>query len=57
MKVYEDVFLTKILPKQDFNENRAFFFVTWVSMITNIVTFGGIHEYFGEKIENHMWCS
>ena len=42
--------MSKISPKQDFNKNRAYFFifVTWISLIFFEI-FGGIHVYFGNK--------
>ena len=50
MKLYEAVFLTKISPKQDFNRNRAYFFLFCdLNFIDYLVTFGGIHAYFWQQ--------
>ena len=70
-RIIKAVFLSKISPKQDFNINRAYFFLFCdLDFMYYLVTFGGIHEnklgkkniesfnlFFFEFHEYHLWFS
>ena len=51
------VFLSKISPNKDFNENRSYFcyFLSWISSI--FLNFDGIHDFCARKLENLGWYS